>query len=165
MGFFAGRHQTGGGNPSASAPATQQDIAALKSQMDNVGQLVNYTLQRQQSASTNQRLEGVLATASLRKPDRQAIDSLIGTLALDPSANVRMNAVQALYPNADQEVVRTAIEISLPREQSPLVQLAMIDFLTASKDRDARPILEKISANDAADLNVREAAKRAIIQL
>jgi len=159
VGFVAGERHTG------SAPATQQDIAALKSQMDNVGQLVNYTLQRQQSASTNQRLEGVLATAALRKPDRRTIDNLIGTLALDPSANVRMNAVQALFADSDQDVVRTAIEISLPREQSPIVQLAMIDFLTASKDRDARPVLEKISANDDADTNVREAAKRAITQL
>jgi hypothetical protein len=166
LGFFAGR-QTGGStrSPAASAPATQQDIAALRSQMDTVGQLVNFTLQRQQSASTNQRLDGVLSTAALPKPDRQTIDSLIGTVALDPSANVRLSAVQALYAHADQEVVRTAIEISLPREQSPLVQLAMIDFLTAAKDRDARPVLEKISATDTADPNVREAASRAMIQL
>ena len=165
-GFFVGRH-TGGGNPSpaASAPATQQDIAALKTQMDTVGQLVNFTLQRQQNASTNQRLDGVFSTAALRKPDRSAIDGLIGTVALDPSANVRMSAVQALYAHADQEVVRTAIEISLPREQSPLVQLAMIDFLTAAKDHDARPVLEKISATETADPNVREAASRAMIQL
>lgn len=167
FGFVVGRHT---GNPAAapavaSAPATQQDIAALKSQMDSVGQLVNYTLQRQQNSSTNQRMEGVLMTASLRKPDRQAIDSLIGTVALDPSANVRLSAVQALYADAGQEVVRTAIEVSLPREQSPLVQLAMIDFLTAAKDHDARPILEKLSANEAADPNVREAASRAMIQL
>ncbi len=166
LGFFAGRH-TGGSNPSpaASAPATQQDIAALKTQMDTVGQLVNFTLQRQQNASTNQRLDGVLSTAALRKPDRSAIDGLIGTVALDPSANVRLSAVQALYGHADQEVVRTAIEISLPREQSPLVQLAMIDFLTAAKDHDARPVLEKISATETADPNVREAASRAMIQL
>lgn len=163
LGFLAG-HRTGGSNPSlsAGAPATQQDIAALNSKMDSMSQLVNFTLQRQQSATTNQRLEGVLTSASLHKPDKAAIDSLIGTLALDPSANVRLNAVQALYANADQEVVRTAIEISLPREQSPLVQLAMIDFLTAAKDRDARPVLEKLSANLSADPNVREAATRAL---
>lgn len=165
-GFVVGRHSgSAPGAIAASAPATQQDIAALKSQMDTVGQLVNYTLQRQQNASTNQRLEGVLSTAALRKPDRQAIDSLIGTVALDPSANVRMSAVQALYAHADQEVVRTAIEVSLPREQSPLVQLAMIDFLAAAQDHDARPVLEKISATDTADPNVREAATRAMIQL
>jgi len=165
-GFFVGRHTGSVQVPAAaSAPATQQDIAALKSQMDTVGQLVNYTLQRQQNASTNQRLEGVLSTAALRKPDRQAIDGLIGTMALDPSANVRMSAVQALYAHADQEVVRTAIEVSLPREQSPLVQLAMIDFLAAAKDHDARTVLERISATDTADPNVREAATRAMIQL
>jgi anti-sigma factor RsiW len=164
LGFVAGRKGAAPSNP-VSAPATQQDIAALKSQMDSVGQLVNYSLQRQQATSTNQRLEGVLAMASLRKPDKQTIDNLIGTLALDPSANVRMSAVQALYPNASQDVVRTAIEISLPREPSPLVQLAMIDFLAAAKDSDARPLLEKLSASEEADANVREAAKRAVTQL
>jgi hypothetical protein len=58
-----------------------------------------------------------------------------------------------------------AIRLSLPREQSPLVQLAMIDFLTAVRDRDAAPAFQKLSASPLADPSVRVAAERALTQL
>lgn len=149
----------------ATGLATQQQLAALQSRIDNVGTVVGLTLRQEQQAPTNQRLQAVYETAARKTPDQNAIDSLIGTLALDPSANVRLSAVQALYGHADQEVVRTAVGVSLPREQSPLVQLAMIDFLTAARDHDARPVLEKLAGDAAADSNVRDAAARALSQL
>ena len=81
------------------------------------------------------------------------IDSLVSTLVLDPSANCRFTAVEALYAHADSDIMRTAIHITCPREQSPLVQLAMIDFLAAIRNRDAarhsrssRPALSPIPA-------------------
>jgi hypothetical protein len=53
----------------------------------------------------------------------------------------------------------------LPREQNPLVQLELIDFVAAARDRDAAPVLEKMAKNDAVDRTVRDAARRALAQL
>jgi hypothetical protein len=105
----------------------------------------------------------VLATAAEARPDATAIDDLIATLALDPSVNVRLNALEALYRHADQKVVRAAVLASLQRETNPLVQVAMIDFLTATRDREATPALQRLVLNDAADANVRDAARRALV--
>jgi hypothetical protein len=127
-----------------------------------MGQLVGYSLLQQQQHSAYDRLEGVLATAAEPRPNAKAIDDLIATLVLDPSVNVRLNALEALYGHADQDVVRTAVLVSLPREPSPLVQVAMIDFLTATRDGQAGPALQRLSASDTADPNVRDAARRAL---
>lgn len=151
--------------PAAGDAATQRELADLRKKVDSMSQLVGYSLLQQQSRSSNERLRGVLTSASVAQPDDKTINDLIGALALDPSANVRLNALEALYPHADQEVVRAGVLTSLPREQSPLVQISMIDFLVASRDREATPALQKLSANTQADLNVREAAKRALTQL
>lgn len=149
----------------ADAAATQRELADLRKKMDTMSQLVGYSLLQQQSRSSNERLRGVLTSAAVEKPDDKTINDLIGALALDPSANVRLNALEALYPHANQEVVRAGVLTSLPREQSPLVQISMIDFLVAARDREATSTLQKLSGNDQVDSNVRAAAKRALSQL
>ncbi len=145
--------------------ATQRELADLRRKLDSMGQLVGYSLLQQQSRSSNERLRSVLTSANLAQPGDRVINDLIGTLALDPSANVRLNALEALYPHADREVVRVGVLTSLPREQSPLVQVSMIDFLVAARDREAGPALEKLSENEKIDRDVRAAAKRALTQL
>lgn len=151
--------------PVAADAATQRELADLRKKVDTMSQLVGYSLLQQQSRSSNERLRGVLTSASVEKPDDKTINDLIGALALDPSANVRLNALEALYPHANQEVVRAGVLSSLPREQSPLVQISMIDFLVAARDREATSTLQKLSGNDQVDSNVRAAAKRALTQL
>ncbi len=167
LGFFLGTRSaapTAVPQPTLD-PATQRELAALRTKVDSMSQLVGYSLLQQQSRSSNERLRGVLISANVEKPDDKIINDLIGSLALDPSANVRLNALEALYSHADQDVVRAGVLTSLPREQSPLVQVSMIDFLVAARDRDAAPTLQKLSANPQIDRNVRDAAKRALNQL
>lgn len=174
LGFILGQRQTP--SPIASAApapativapdaATQRELAELRQKMDSMSQLVGYSILQQQSRSSNERLRGVLTSAAVAQPDDKTISDLIGALALDPSANVRLNALEALYAHADLDVVRAGVLTSLPREQSPLVQISMIDFLAAARDREAAPTLQKLSNNHQADLNVRAAAKRALGQL
>ena len=144
-------------------PATAKELADLRAKVDSVGQLVTYSLLQQQS--TTDRLKGVLATLDLKSPDQKVLNDLIGALAFDPSTNVRLAAVDALYPHADSAVVRASIPTLLDHEQSPLVQVAMINFVAASGDRDAAPSLEKLVRNETIDKAVREAARRALAQL
>lgn len=168
FGFLAGARYAPAPAVAAPAtdPATQRELAALRTKVDTMSQLVGYSfLQQQTQRPANDRLRGVLTSARLENPNQQILNYLIGALALDPSTNVRLCAVEALYPHADQEIVRAGVLASLPREQSPLVQLAMIDFLAAARDHEAAPALEKISQTETADGSVRAAARRALVQL
>jgi hypothetical protein len=73
--------------------------------------------------------------------------------------------LDALYPHAEQQLVRAGVLASLPREQNAMVQVAMIDFLVAARDRDATSELEKLARNESIDRVVRDAAKRGLAQL
>lgn len=91
---------------------------------------------------------------------------LLNTLTFDPSTNVReLSALEALYAHADRDAVRAGVLAALPRENSPLVQVAMIDFVAAARDRAAAPALEEITRTFSLDKAVREAAQRALVQL
>jgi len=140
--------------------ATQRQLADLRARVDTMGQLFDQSVL--QKRATGERLETVLAAAATRKPDERLIDGLINSLAFDTSVNVRLNALNALYLHADQDVVHASVLACLPREPNPLVQVAMIDFLVATRNRDAAPELRKLVVDNRADADVRESARRAI---
>lgn len=169
IGFIAGQrtHPAPVAAPdrSGEVAAMQQQIQQLQREVSQVGTLVNYSLLQQQQRPANDRLRGVLTSATLENPGERTIQDLIAALAFDTSPNVRLRALEALYQYSEDDIVRAGVVASLPREQNPLVQVAMIDFLAAANDAQARPALEKLSASLGADENVRTAARRALTQL
>jgi HEAT repeats len=171
VGYFVGTHREpalalpDGREASNPGQSSQGEIADLRRQVEAMSELVSHSLLQQQQRPTSDRLKTVLASATLENPNDRILNELIGSLALDPSVNVRLTALEALYPHADQEVVRAGVLASLPREQSPLVQVAMIDFLVAARDHAAAPELDRIFRSDTADRNVRAAAMRGLNQL
>jgi len=149
LGFFVGERA-----------ATQRQLAELRAKVDTMGQLVEQSVLQKRTAGD--RLETVLTEATTRRPDERAIDGLINSMAFDTSVNVRLNALTALYSHADQEVVRAGVLACLPRETNPLVQVSMIDFLVATRAREASPELVKLAGDEKADTDVRDSARRAI---
>jgi hypothetical protein len=149
LGFFLGERT-----------ATQRQLAALRVRVDTMGQLVEQSVL--QKRTTGDRLETVLTAGTVSRPDERVIDGLINSMAFDPSVNVRLNALTELYSHADQEVVRAGVLACLPRESNPLVQVSMIDFLVATKAREASPELAKLAADEKTDSDVRDSARRAI---
>ncbi len=153
----------------ATAPVTvvdakqEKEIADLKAQMKEMGSLVAASLLQQKS--TSERMQTVLATMDLKSPDRKVLSDLVGALAFDPSVNVRLSAVEALTPHANDRLVRAGLLSALPRESAPLVQVAMIELLTSVHDRDAVPVFDRISRDETADKDVRESARRGLAVL
>jgi hypothetical protein len=173
IGFqFGARYGASAPTPAAATPLAatspedaemKRELAELRAKVDSVGQLVGYSLLQQRT--TSERLQTVLATLDDKNPNQKILANLIGALALDPSVNVRLSALDALFPHAEQQLVRSGVLASLPREQNPLVQVAMIDFLVAARDSDATPELEKIARDMTINREVRDAAKRGLAQL
>lgn len=163
FGFFAGTRSasTAGGND-----ATARKLASLERQIGDLKKLtVGAMLQNQSASPTNDRLREVLAAAKEENVTDKVLNDLVAAVAFDPSANVRLRALEALFPHADNKIVRDGLREALSREQNPLVQLEMIDFVAASKDHSAAPSLEKMAQNEDADTSVRDAARRALAQL
>ncbi len=146
----------------APDPATQKELADLRTKVESMSQLVTYSLQQR---SANDRLQGVLAAMDQGQSDEASLARLLNTLAFDPSTNVRLSALEELYVHANLDPVRAGVLAALPRENSPLVQVAMIDFFAATRDRAAAPVLEGMLRSTTIDLAVRDAAQRALAQL
>lgn len=169
LGLFVGSRYLHSAAP-ATDPATARELASLRSEVDSMGskvdsmgQVMSYSLLRQQPAS--ERVQTVLATMDLKHTDQQIISGLLNTLAFDPSVNVRLSTLEALFPHANLPEVRSAVAAALPREPSPLVQVTMIDFLAASRDPSAVSTLEDVSQMPTYDKSVREAAQHALARL
>jgi len=166
LGFFAGTHATAPTPTTPGDDATTRKLAQLEKQLGDVKKLMAISiLQQQQNSPTNERLQEVLAAAKSAQVTDKVLNDLVAALAFDPSSNVRLRALEALSPHAENKIVRDGILASLPREQNPLVQLEMIDFVATAKDRAAAPALEKLLQNQSIDRSVREAARRALAQL
>lgn len=174
LGFALGKRAApvSGGPVAASEDATKQQIvllqnqtSQLREQIDNMTKLVSISILQQQQNPANERLTSVLTAAKSPDPDQKVLQDLILAATLDPSANVRLRAIEALYPHAEREVVRAGLLAALPREQNPLVQLELIDFVAAAQEQSAAPALEKIAADESANESVRDAAKFALAQL
>lgn len=165
VGIFVGTRYLARPAPVApvSDEAAKRELAALRAQVDGMGKLVAASLLQQKS--TSERLQTVLATLDLKSPDRKVLTDLVGALAFDPSINVRLSAIEALAPHAQEDIVRAGLLAALPREQAPLVQVALIELLTNVRERNAAPVFDRLSRDEATDKNVREAAKRALATL
>lgn len=143
-------------------PATQQELADLRSQVESMNRVVSTHLLTQPASN---RLQGVIAALNEGGSDDRTLARLLNTLAFDPSVNVRLTALEALYAHVDLAPVRNGVLNALPRETSPLVQVAMIDFIIASRDEGAAATLEQLNRNPATDAVVREAARRGLVRL
>ena len=143
--------------------ATQKELAELRSRVESVDQLVTYSLAALPSAQS--RLKQVVSASQDPAATDQALAQLLNALAFDPSTHVRLSALEALYARAEQVVVRKGVLVALTRETSPLVQVAMIDFLAAVQETDAGPTLQQLAHAPTADQAVRTAAQRALALL
>ena len=126
-------------------------------------QMVALSLMQQQSAG--ERLRGVSWAYRVESSDTEVLSALLSTVNNDQSVNVRMAAVEALHAFGASPVTRTAIVQSIPKQTSPLVQIALIDLLVDLRVTDAAPELKKLSSDETVDALVRERAKAALGKL
>ncbi|HEY5550616.1 MAG TPA: zf-HC2 domain-containing protein [Opitutaceae bacterium] len=136
------------------------EIAELRTQVQSMTKLLAYTAVQNQPASD--RVRTMLASTSVSGSGGAAVVRLLNSLALDPNVNVRLSALEALYRHADAPDVRAGVLAALSRETSPVVQVAIIDFLTAAKAQEAQPLFERISQQPETNDTVRAAARRGI---
>jgi anti-sigma factor RsiW len=142
---------------------SQQDLAAMHTELTNMRQMVALSMLQQQSAS--QRLEGVSWTRREGQLDPQVLSALMHTLRYDASVDVRLAALDALSRHAGQPQVKKTVVDALQEQQSPLVQVALIDQLVEWRDAEAAPRLEKLRQTPNLNPTVRQRADWAISKL
>ena len=147
----------------ANSRSRSPDLAALQSELASTKQMVVLSMLQQQSASA--RLEGVTWSRRDQQLDPKVLLALLHTLRYDPSVDVRLAALDALSRHAAQPQVRTSVVNALEEQQSPLMQVALIDQLVEWHDREAAPHLEKLRQSPNLNPAVRQRADWAISKL
>jgi HEAT repeat protein len=145
------------------APTVDPQIAGLREELRDMRQIVTLSLLQQQSAS--ERLKGVSYTSQIEQPGDAVTVALLDALMHDPNDNVRLRTVEALKRFADHAPVRRGAIEALSQQTSPLVQMALIEFVLEVGGRDAADALRRLSNDPMVDEVVRAQALRGLTQL
>lgn len=148
---FGGGVAVGRQLTSASKPDPQ--LASLRQEVRDMRQMVTLSLLQQQSAS--ERLNGVMWTDRLENPGAEVIAALLDTLMHDPNVNVRLATVDALKRFSTNTNVRHGAVEALANQSSPLVQIALIDFMVEASASESADVLRRLSQDPEVDQAVR----------
>jgi len=151
-----------GGTRPASNDATAQ-IAAMRGEMHDLREMVSLSLMQQQSAS--ERLKGVTWTGQLDRPSGEVVSALLDALMHDPNVNVRLATIDALERFASREEVRRGTIQAVAQQPSALVQIALIDFMVKTNERESVPALRRLAMDPQANNAVRARAAWGLQQL
>ena len=135
----------------------------LSGEVESMRQALSASLLSQPGSSD--RIQGISTSARLKKPDPSTLGLLIRTLDEDPSLNVRLAAVDALYLFSAQPGVREGIVASLSNQTSPILQMALIDLLVEIRETRAIAALKSLVGNDKSAPEVRKRAELGIKEL
>jgi anti-sigma factor RsiW len=151
------------GNGLNRVRSQSDDLATVRTELTNMRQLVVISMLQQQSAS--ERLQGVSYSQRDARLDPQVLAALLHTLRYDSSVDVRLAALDALSSHAGQPQVRTGVTDALQAQQSPLVQVALIDQLLEWRDPDSVQRLRNFQQSPNLNPTVRERAAWAVSKL
>ncbi len=149
-GFFSGYLLRSGRN-------SHEELASLREEVHEMRQMVTMSLLKQQSAS--ERLKGVSWSSQVSRPDPEFLSTLVHTLNFDPNVDVRLAAVDALSRFAGDSAVREELVRSLPRQDSPLVQISLIDLLVQLHERQSIDVLRQLTNDTSQNEQVRRRAQ------
>lgn len=119
--------------------------ASLRQEMNGMQQMLAVSLMEQPAAS--ERLRGIALSTRTESPGTEMLQALLDTLENDPSVNVRLAAVDALYLFRNDPLVREGVLRALDRQESPLVQIALIELTTSLREERALEALRRLTQN------------------
>jgi len=152
-----------GGTRLSAPDRHDKELSQLRSEMQSMGHLLAISLLNQQSAS--ERLKGVSWSSQIDQPDPQVMTALIAALKYDPNVNVRLASIDALSDFLGDPAVRAEFLGSLPEQESPLVQIALVDVLVQRGVQGSSAVLTKLSKDPLVKPVVRQRVEEGLRQL
>jgi hypothetical protein len=150
LGMYVGRVSVSGHRSSAEA-------MRLESQVQSLQQTVALSLMDRQSPTS--RLEGISWSSRVSRPDNDLLSALVSALNHDTNTNVRLASLDALEKFSSDPSVRKALVNSIGLQDSPLVQIALIDSLVQMRDNTAAGELRKLTGDADVNAEVRQRAQ------
>ena len=163
IGWFAGSERTRPTTADGGTIDATQQIAAMRTEMRDLREMVSLSLMQQQSAT--ERLKCVTWTGQLDQPSGEVVSALLDALMHDPNFNVRLATIDALERFSTREDVRRGTIQAVAQQPSPLVQIALIDFMVKTNERESVPTLRRLAMDPQVNVSVRARAEWGLQQL
>jgi len=144
-------------------PAASPELVQLQGQVESLRQMVALSMLQDQSPSS--RIRGVGYSAQVARPDREMEQALLYTLNHDANVNVRLSAADALEKLASNPEIRRALVDALPLQDSPLVEIELMDIFVENDDLAAIPAMRKLAQDAQTDESARQRALAGIQKL
>jgi hypothetical protein len=154
LGMYVGRVSVDFGH------GANEQTLQLQAQVQNLRQTVAMSLLDRQSPAS--RLQGVSWSSQVEHPDQDLLSALSTTLQHDQNTNVRLAALDALERFSNNPQVRQSLVNALGHQDSPLVQIALIDALVHMREKDAAGEFRRLSTETNGNSAVRERAQWAL---
>lgn len=126
------------------------DLLAIRVQME---ENLNET-------SVSTRIKAVNFSNQIEDRDEAIINLLLTTVMNDPSAHVRLAAVESLGRWINEEIVQATMIKALGIESDPSVQILLIETLTSLNDRKIEPHLDNLINDDNVPGFIKEEAHK-----
>jgi len=149
--------------PNPEIAELRLELADARRDLLGTRQMVAISLMQQQSAS--ERLKGVNWSYQLRQPGGEVLTALLNTLMHDPNVNVRLATVEALRQFGDQQVVRQGILEAFTHQESPMVQVALIDLVVDLHEKESIGTLRQLTQDSKLDVSVRDRAQKGLAEM
>ena len=133
------------------------EMAQMSAQVQSLREMVALSLLDRQSATS--RLEGVSWSSRVDRPNDELLSALLTALNHDSNVNVRLSSLDALERFTQNAAVGKALIESIQRQDSPLVQIALIDSLVHIRNRAAAAELKKLTTEAHVNPAVRQRAQ------
>ena len=138
-------------------------MSQINVEMQQMKELVMFKMLGQPNA--NERLQAVNMIKTSSLDNNRLIMSLLDALNNDSDVNVRMAAAEALLAFANQAQVRTGLKNSVLKQNSPLVQLTLVDGLIAIQDKTAIPVFQNLIGGNNVHQAVKDRSREGITKL
>lgn len=133
----------------------------LNSEIHELKTMMTINMLDKDSPST--RIKTLNQIKNLDEIDDTIITALLFTLNNDPNLNVRLVTVELLTQLSDNNRIREGLIYSITQQESPLIQIALIDLMVGIKERAAvaqfKELLNKKDLNDVVRTRIEENMK------
>eukprot|EP00388_Colpodella_angusta_P022376 GDKJ01057208.1.p3 GENE.GDKJ01057208.1~~GDKJ01057208.1.p3 ORF type:complete len:279 (-),score=37.13 GDKJ01057208.1:880-1716(-) len=150
-------------NHSSVKLASNQEITALSSEVQEMKKMMMMSLLENPSAS--ERMRAVSYSEEITEVNTQVVDALLMTLNNDENVNVRLMTLEALTKLSDNARVREGLVQSITKQDSPLVQSAIADVMVKLQEKKSIKPLQKLLKQDNLNEMVKDKIKQSINQL
>jgi hypothetical protein len=144
-------------------PRQNKEIAKLHEEIASTREMVALSLLQQQTAT--ERLRGVEYSTGMKTMEPEIVSALVHAINEDSSVNVRLAAIDALSKASGNHMVLTSLARSLPEQDSPMVQAALVDYFADARDHQAVGALQQLARRPDLNPAVLERTRSALQEL